>query len=103
MRARHLIVAVGAALAGLGPAPVAARAADVVDVPVSFEVKNTNTSQYPCPSDGAEYVVRGHLTGPRQAITGPAPRAVTLYYYGYDSGEWNWRFRAVPGYDYASE
>src|SRR3954447_6042286 len=76
---------------------------DIIDVPVSFQVQNTNTSRDPCPSDGKSYVVRGHLTGPRAAVLGPGPRAVTLYYEGFDSGEWIWRFRAVPGYDYAAE
>src|SRR2546423_7130848 len=76
---------------------------DIVDVPVSFQVQNTNTSRDPCPSDGKSYVVRGHLTGARAAVLGSGPRAVTLYYEGFDSGEWNWRFRVVPGYDYAAE
>src|SRR3954451_8087937 len=76
---------------------------DIVDVPVSFEVQNTNTSRDPCRADGKSYVVRGPLTGPRTAVLGPGPQAVTLYYEGFDSGEWNWRFRVVPGYDYAAE
>jgi hypothetical protein len=76
---------------------------NVVDLPVAFAVNNTNSSRSPCPSDGAHYTVRGHLTGPRSAILGPAPRAVTLYYQGMDSGEWNFRFRVVPGYDWAAE
>ena len=90
---------------GFAPGPESALAADqsVVDVPVAFLVDNTNTSRDPCPSDGKPYVVRGHLTGPRSAIEGPAAQAVTLYYEGFDAGEWNWRFRIVPGYDYAAE
>jgi pimeloyl-ACP methyl ester carboxylesterase len=28
---------------------------------------------------------------------------VTLYLFGYDAGEWNWRLRAVRGYDHAFE
>jgi hypothetical protein len=43
--------------------------------------------------------VRGHLTGPRAALE--RPRAVTIYLFGYDAGEWNWRLRAVRGYDHA--
>src|SRR3954464_13147035 len=86
------------ALLAAAPAPPAAGASGrIVDEPVAFRVQNTNTSQVPCQSDGASYVVRGHLTGPRSA------RAVTLYYEGFESGEWNWRFRRVPGYDYATE
>src|SRR3954466_4752448 len=83
-------------VAGLS-APPAAASSRIVDEPVAFRVQNTNTSQVPCQSDGASYVVRGHLTGPRSA------RTVTLYYEGFESGEWNWRFRRVPGYDYAAD
>src|SRR3954467_4240892 len=84
--------------------PAAASASSrIVDVPVAFRVQNTNTSQVPCASNGATYVVRGHLTGPRAAIEDAAHSTVTLYYEGFESGEWNWRFRRVPGYDYAAE
>src|SRR3954464_1209345 len=102
---RRVLTILMAALAVQGASTVPARASssDIVDVPVSFSVHNTDGSRDPCPSDGKSYVVRGHLTGPRSAIEGPAPRAVTLYYEGFDSGEWNWRFRVVPGYDYAAE
>src|SRR5919197_6269528 len=100
-----LLIALVAALAVQGGATVTAEASprDITDVPVSFQVQNTDTSRDPCPSDGKSYVVRGHLTGPRAAVLGPGPRAVTVYYEGFDSGEWNWRFRVVPGYDYAAE
>src|SRR5919197_5577104 len=100
-----LLIALVAALAVQGGPTATAEASprDIVAVPVSFQVQNTNTSRDPCPSDGKSYVVRGHLTGPRAAIEGPAPRAVTLYYEGFDTGEWMWRFRLVPGYDYAAQ
>ena len=105
VRRGALLIAFVVALAVQGGMTVTADASprDIVDVPVSFQVQNTNTSRDPCPSDGKSYVVRGHLTGPRAAVLGPGPRAVTLYYEGFDSGEWNWRFRVVPGYDYAAE
>src|SRR4051794_25529485 len=93
MRGTVLIALLAAGLS----APPAAASSDIVDEAVAFRVQNTDTSQVPCQSDGASYVVRGHLTGPRSA------RAVTLYYEGFESGEWNWRFRRVPGYDYAAE
>src|SRR3954447_20086069 len=100
-----LLIALVVALAVQGGMTVTADASsrDIVDVPVSFQVQNTNTSRDPCPSDGRSYVVRGHLTGPRAAVLGTGPRAVTFYYEGFDSGEWMWRFRLVPGYDYATE
>src|SRR4051794_32899401 len=105
MRSIRCVIAIAAALAAFqaGTAMAATPASGIVDVPVAFSVQNTDTPRSPCLTDGREYVVRGHLTGPRAAIEGPAPRAVTLYYSGYDSGEWNWRFRLVPGYDYATE
>src|SRR5919198_3710711 len=105
VRRGALLIAFLGALAIQGGMTVTADASprDIVDVPVSFQVQNTNTSRDPCPSDGKSYVVRGHLTGPRAAVLDPGPRAVTLYHEGFDSGEWNWRFRVVPGYDYAAE
>src|SRR5436190_17759305 len=104
VRRGALLIALVVALAVQGGIAMTADASsrDIVDVPVSFQVQNTNTSRDPCASDGNPYVVRGHLTGPRAAIEGPAA-AVTLYYQGFDSGEWMWRFRLVPGYDYSTE
>jgi pimeloyl-ACP methyl ester carboxylesterase len=78
-----------------------AAGARVVSLPVAFHVADTNTSGVPCPSDGATYRVRGHLTGPEAALR--RPRAVTLYLFGYDAGEWNWRLTDVPGYDTAAQ
>ena len=79
-----------------------AASASSIDVPVAFSVVNSDSSSHPCPTDGHRYVVRGHLAGPRAAIRGHGPRAATLYLAGWDGGEWNWRFRAVPAYDYAA-
>src|SRR5436190_18768997 len=89
------------AAAAFAPAALAGAGQDVVELPVAFSVANTNTSGVPCPSDGASYTVRGHLTGPAAALS--RPRAVTLYLFGYDAGEWNWRLTDVPGYDTAAE
>jgi pimeloyl-ACP methyl ester carboxylesterase len=87
------------AAAALTQLATPARARGVVELPVSFAVHNTNTSAVPCPSDGRRYTVRGHLTPP----TGAAPGAVAVYLTGLDTGEWNWRLTAVPGYDWARE
>src|SRR3989454_6367553 len=77
-----------------------ARAADViVELPVSFQVVNTNTSGAACPWDGLPYTVRGHLVGAQSIIYGPAPRAITVYVHGFSSSEPNWSFKLVPGYD----
>lgn len=96
-----LVVACGIGLS-CGPLPAAsARAAtSVVDLPVSFQVKNTDTSGVACSSDGAEYTVRGHITGPGSALAGQGPRAIAVYLTGLDVGEWNWRFTSVRPYDW---
>src|SRR5437899_5997998 len=102
-RVRRLALAsIGVLAAGAIACPVAAASAYVL--PVSFEhVKNINDSGVPCESDGAEYTVRGHLSGPRSALAGTQAQEVTLYLYGFDTGEWNWRFTAVSGYDFPAE
>src|SRR5437870_883718 len=102
---RHVIAIAAAAVmvAAVAPKSLATVDDDVIDVPVSFAVADTNTSQAPCVSDGAKYTVRGHLTGPRSALRGDRRRAVTLYLYGFEGGEWNWHLRDVPGYDHAAE
>ena len=92
------VLGAGLAIAG----PVGAASGYVL--PVSFQhIKNINESGVPCESDGGDYTVRGHLTGPRSALAAPQASEITLYLYGFDAGEWNWRFRSVPGYDYATE
>src|SRR2546423_3466278 len=81
-------------------------AGGVVEVPVAFQVVNTDTSGAPCnparPSDGRPYTIRGHLTGPRTALAARRSNAVTLYLFGYEAGEWNWDLK-VPGYDHVAE
>src|SRR5690242_19532923 len=94
-------VAVLGALLGLAPAlsPQAAGAApgDVVELPASFQVTNSNPSQDPCLSDGRRYTIRGHITAPASAFhQSPAP-PITMYLYGYEGGEWNWDLKKVPG------
>jgi CSLREA domain-containing protein len=71
----------------------------VVELPVEFQVINSNTTSAACPSDNAPYTVRGHLVGPESGIYGPAPRAITVYVHGFSSSEPNWAFKLVPGYD----
>jgi pimeloyl-ACP methyl ester carboxylesterase len=77
----------------------------VVKRAVSFQVRNVNRSSLPCPSDGAPYVVRGHLVGPASKV-GPGAtaghRAATLYLHGFSLGESFWSFGAVPRNDYAA-
>lgn len=80
--------------------PSRADVADVVSIPVSFPVTNSNRSAAPCQSDGKPYVLRGELVGPRAVITGSAPVAATLYLHEYGFDDF-WHFRTVPGADYA--
>lgn len=54
-----------------------------------------NRTPDPCHGDGRRYTVRGRLVGP------PGARAVTVYLHGSVLGRRTWRFRALPGYDYA--
>jgi pimeloyl-ACP methyl ester carboxylesterase len=90
----------GRAATGPDAAPTA-----VVDLSVSFSVRNLNRSGVPCASDGAAYTVRGHLVLPAGSAGGPssgsAGEAVTVYPHTLDTGEWTWRFDAVAGYDHA--
>jgi pimeloyl-ACP methyl ester carboxylesterase len=106
-RAGALALSLGAlavgALCVLAPPTGARGAADVVELGVSFPIKNTDTSGAPCPTDGADYTVRGHITAPASALTGSGPVAIALYLGGLETPEWLWRFDAVPGYDYATE
>jgi pimeloyl-ACP methyl ester carboxylesterase len=102
LSARVVITLALSLAAGVFPPSAAAKSAGsraVKSVHVSFRVANTNTSGVPCQSDGRTYTVRGHLTGRRRALE--KHRAVTLYLFGYDGGEWNWHLTAVPRYDHA--
>jgi pimeloyl-ACP methyl ester carboxylesterase len=92
------------AAGAIGSAP--ALGAGIVQIPVSFQVKNTNTSQVPCNSglpDGATYTIRGHISGPQSALTSGRARTITLYLFGFEAGEWNWDLKGIAGYDYAAE
>jgi pimeloyl-ACP methyl ester carboxylesterase len=84
--------------------PVSTRSAGaadgVVDLPVSFAVKNTNTSRVPCPSDGKAYTVKGHIVAPAAALE--SPKAATLYLHAVTWGAHYWHLQNIPGYDYAS-
>lgn len=77
---------------------------------VVFTVKNTDTSQFTCTSDGGTYQIKGHITGPASALAATAKKkkrkvkakaAVTLYLHGLGLGEWFWNFQPVPSVNYA--
>jgi pimeloyl-ACP methyl ester carboxylesterase len=69
----------------------------VTSLPVTFQVKNTNTTAVPCTPDGATYTVRGHLTAPAKGKRSGA----TLYLHGLGLGEWLWNFQPVKSYNFA--
>lgn len=74
-----------------------------VDVPVEFDVWNSNRSALPCVSDNRPYVVRGRLEGPRSAIV-RENRSATLYLHSpVLAGHAEWRLDDVDGYDYAHQ
>jgi pimeloyl-ACP methyl ester carboxylesterase len=90
----------------LAQAATPAAAQSTVELPVAFQVKNTNTSPAACSSgvaDGATYTIRGHISGPQSALASGRAPLITVYLFGYEAGEWNWDLKGVPGYDYASE
>jgi pimeloyl-ACP methyl ester carboxylesterase len=74
----------------------------VLDVPVVFHVRNTNTSKVPCAADGAAYDVRGHLVGPTARLARGPAGGVTLYAHGLGYGEFFWHDTSLPDYDYAT-
>lgn len=96
-----LAVTAIAVLTVAGPAAAAASHDPVVEVPVSFRVKNTNHTPVVCGSDGKDYTVRGHLVAPRSALANPS--AATLYLHAVTWGEYYFNFKGVSGYDFATQ
>ena len=86
-----------------------AKKVKAASVAVTFTVRNTNTSQYPCASDGATYQVKGHITGPASVLAAAKgkrkkrSRGTTLYLHGLGVAEWLWYFQGVPSYNYARQ
>ena len=84
-----------------------AKKVKAASVAVTFTVRNTNTSQFACASDGGTYQIKGHITGPASALAAAKrkqkkrPRGVTLYLHGLGVAEWLWYFEGVPSYNYA--
>jgi len=97
------LVTLACAGALLATGASSAAAVTISELPVAFQVANTNTSADPCPSNGATYTVRGHITGPQTALANGTAKTITMYLFGYEAGEWNWDLKGVAGYDYAAE
>lgn len=111
MRRKNLAAVLAAALLAATAAVAAATPAlatdhdvprdDIVEVPIAFDVVNTNTSKLPCASDGKPYTVKGTIVAPREKLE--SGDAATLYLHAVTWGEYYWRFKDVPGYDYAHQ
>jgi hypothetical protein len=83
--------------------PVYIRAlAPVAERSVTFRVVNGNGSRVQCQADGRTYDVRAHLVGPREALDRDGG-AATLYLHQIGMGGFYWHFKAVSGYDFATE
>jgi pimeloyl-ACP methyl ester carboxylesterase len=85
-----------------------AKSVKTASVAATFTVRNTDTSQFACKSDGGTYQIKGHLTGPSSALAAASkkkakkqPAGVTLYLHGLGVAEWLWYFEGVPSYNYA--
>ncbi len=87
-----------------------AKSVKTSSVAVTFTVKNTDTSQFKCTSDGATYQVKGHITGPASALAASSKKkkkkakagsAATLYLHGLGLGEWLWDFQPIAAFNYA--
>lgn len=96
-----LAVTATAVLTAAGPAVAAPSQDPVVEVPVSFSVKNTNNTLVACQSDGKDYTVRGHIVAPRSALEHPT--AATLYLHAVTWGEYYFNFKGVTDYDFATQ
>lgn len=77
------------------------RAPGVTQVAVSFRVRNVNRSDVACASDGRTYTIRGHLVAPSALLARKKVDLATLYLHGLSFGEFFYRPRAKPDYDYA--
>lgn len=97
---RHILIAafgaVTACLLAVAPA-VAAPGDEIVELPVSFEVQNTNRSNVQCSADNATHTVRGTLVAPAAALR--SADAATLYLHAVTWGQYYWQFQGVEGYD----
>lgn len=89
------------ALLGTAVSPAAAQPPQVVEVPVSFHVKNINRTPVTCRSDGRDYTVRGRIVAPRSALEHPT--AATIYLHAVTWGEYYWNFTGVAGYAFATQ
>lgn len=96
---RPAVAAAFAAIATLTALPAtpatAAEGAAIAEVPVTFTVTNSNRSSIPCATDGKQYTIRGHLTGPAAELATNELPGGALYLHGLEVGEDFWRMPVV--------
>ncbi len=100
MRVRTLLsgALAGVITAGLMAVPaVAAPPVDIVELPISFAVKNTNRTGVPCVSDGKDYTVNGVMVGPKEAIAAGGTATLWLHAVTWTSDYFN---LDVPGHNF---
>jgi pimeloyl-ACP methyl ester carboxylesterase len=102
-----LAVALTAAFtATLGSPADAARgvAGAAVDIPVTFQVYNRNTTNIPCAQepDGKLYTIHANLVAPKDLVRAQSP-SVTVYLHGLGYSSFFWHLTEIPEYDYARE
>jgi pimeloyl-ACP methyl ester carboxylesterase len=100
-------VMAAAATTALGtPAPAApdVHSGNVLDIPITFQVVNRNTTGIPCAPepDGKTYTVHGSLVAPKDLVREKSPSA-TLYLHGLGYGGFFFHLKEIPEYDYARE
>ena len=70
---------------------------------VSFRVTNSVTPGLPCPSDGAEYEIKGTIAGPHSDLKTHKAETITLLLHGFSTGSFQWYLTDVPGYSHIRE
>jgi pimeloyl-ACP methyl ester carboxylesterase len=97
-----LAISAGAfAATGAAPSARAANGDPIAELPVSFQVVNSNTTSVRCNADGKNYTVHGHIVAPSSALT--HPDVATLYLHAVTFGEYYWNLKSIAGYDYAGQ
>ena len=92
-----------AALVASSAMPAFAQNEIVLDIPVTFTVRNTNPTQTPCATDRKTYEIKGHIVGPDPLVRSSEPVPMTLYTHGIGWGEFYWHMTTKPAYDYAGQ
>jgi len=95
-------VVAGILTASLFSAPAASAAGNngIVQLPISFKVKNTNNTSVACQSDGKDYTVRGVVVGPKKAIQSADAATLYLHAVTWTSDYFNLN---IPGHNFVQD